>query len=46
MVYRPQSLYKKGGKILKAQGGSKFFGKSVDNQGAYGSFNAEPVVVS
>lgn len=46
MVYRPQSLYKKGGKILKAQGGSKFFGKSMDNQGVYGSFDAEPVIVS
>lgn len=45
MVYRPQSLYKKGGKILKAQGGSKFFGKSIDNQGAYGSFEVDPVSV-
>lgn len=45
MVYRPQSLYKKGGKILKAQGGSKFFGKSMDNQGAYGSFEVDPVSV-
>lgn len=45
LVYKPQKLYKKGGKILKAQGGSKFFGKSMDNQGAYGSFNAEPVIV-
>jgi hypothetical protein len=46
LVYKPQKLYKKGGKILKAQGGSKFFGKSMDNQGAYGSFDAEPVIVS
>lgn len=46
MVYRPQSLYKKGGKILKAQGGSKFFGKSMDNQGAYGSFEVDPVSAS
>lgn len=46
LVYKPQKLYKKGGKILKAQGGSKIFGKSMDNQGAYGSFNAEPVIVS
>lgn len=46
MVYRPQSLYKKGGKILKAQGGSKFFGKPMDNQGAYGSFDSEPAIVS
>lgn len=45
MVYRPQSLYKKGGKILKAQDGSKFFGKSMDNQGAYGSFEVDPVSV-
>lgn len=45
MVYRPQSLYKKGGKILKAQGGSKFFGKSMDNQGAYGPFEIDPVSV-
>lgn len=45
VVYRPQSLYKKGGKILKAQGGSKFFGKSMDNQGAYGSFEVDPVSV-
>lgn len=45
MVYRPQSLYKKGGKILKAQGGSKFFGKSMDNQGAYDSFEVDPVSV-
>lgn len=45
MVYRPQSLYKKGGKILKAQGGSKFFGKPMDNQGAYGSFEVDPVSV-
>lgn len=45
MVYRPQSLYKKGGKILKAQGGSKFFGKFMDNQGAYGSFEVDPVSV-
>lgn len=45
MIYRPQKLFKKGGKILKAQGGSKFFGKSMDNQGAYGSFEVDPVSV-
>lgn len=45
LVYRPQKLFKKGGKILKAQGGSKFFGKSMDNQGAYGSFEVDPVSV-
>lgn len=45
LVYRPQKLFKKGGKILKAQGGSKFFGKSIDNQGAYGSFEVDPVSV-
>lgn len=45
MVYRPQKLFKKGGKILKAQGGSKFFGKSMDTQGAYGSFEVDPVSV-
>lgn len=46
LVYRPQKLFKKGGKILKAQGGSKFFGKPMDNQGAYGSFDSEPAIVS
>lgn len=45
LVYRPQKLFKKGGKILKAQGGSKFFGKPMDNQGAYGSFEVDPVSV-
>lgn len=45
LVYRPQKLFKKGGKILKAQGRSKFFGKSMDNQGAYGSFEVDPVSV-
>lgn len=46
LVYRPQKLFKKGGKILKAHGGSKFFGKPMDNQGAYGSFDSEPAIVS
>ena len=46
LVYSPQKLFKKGGKILKAQGGSKFFGKPMDNQGAYGSFDSEPAIVS
>lgn len=46
LVYRPQKLFKKGGKILKAQGRSKFFGKPMDNQGAYGSFDSEPAIVS
>lgn len=46
LVYRPQKLFKKGGKILKARGGSKFFGKPMDNQGAYGSFDSEPAIVS
>lgn len=41
LVYRPQKLFKKGGKILKAHGGSK-----LDNQGAYGSFDSEPAIVS
>lgn len=45
LVYRPQKLFKNGGKILKAQGGSKFFGKPADNQGAYGSFEVDPVSV-
>lgn len=46
MVYRPQSLYKKGGKILKAEGGEKFLGKPMDNQGAYGPFDIAPVNVT
>lgn len=46
LVYWPQKLFKKGGKILKAKGGSKFFGKPMDNQGAYGSFDSEPAIVS
>lgn len=46
MVYIPDIRYKKGGKILKAHGGSKFFGKPMDNQGAYGSFDSEPATVS
>lgn len=46
LVYRPQKLFKKGGKILKAHDGSKFFGKPMDNQGAYGSFDSEPAIVS
>lgn len=44
LVYKPQKLFKKGGKILKAHGGSKFFGKPMDNQGAYGSFDSEPAI--
>lgn len=46
MIYRPQKLFKKGGKILKAERGEKFFGKSMDNQGAYGSFDVTPVSVT
>ena len=46
MIYRPQKLFKKGGKILKAERGEKFFGKSMDNQGAYGSFDVAPVSVT
>lgn len=46
MIYRPQKLFKKGGKILKAEGGEKFFGKSMDNQGVYGSFDVTPVSVT
>lgn len=46
MIYRPQKLFKKGGKILKAERGEKFFGKSMDNQGAYGSFDVPPVSVT
>ena len=46
LVHRPQKLFKKGGNILKAHGGSKFFGKPMDNQGAYGSFDSEPAIVS
>lgn len=46
MIYRPQKLFKKGGKILKAKRGEKFFGKSMDNQGAYGSFDVTPVSVT
>lgn len=46
MIYRPQKLFKKGGKILKAERGEKFFGKSMDNQGVYGSFDVTPVSVT
>lgn len=46
MIYGPQKLFKKGGKILKAERGEKFFGKSMDNQGAYGSFDVTPVSVT
>lgn len=46
MIYSPQKLFKKGGKILKAERGEKFFGKSMDNQGAYGSFDVTPVSVT
>lgn len=46
MIYRPQKLFKKGGKILKAERGEKFFGKSMDNQGAYGPFDVTPVSVT
>lgn len=46
MIYRPQKLFKKGGKILKAEREEKFFGKSMDNQGAYGSFDVTPVSVT
>lgn len=46
MIYRPQKSFKKGGKILKAERGEKFFGKSMDNQGAYGSFDVTPVSVT
>ena len=46
MIYRPQKLFKKGGKILKAEGGEKFLGKPMDNQGAYGPFDIAPVNVT
>ena len=43
---KPQEFLKKGGKILKAERGEKFFGKSMDNQRAYGSFDVTPVSVT
>lgn len=46
MIYRPQKLFKKGGKILKAEGGEKFLEKPMDNQGAYGPFDIAPVNVT
>lgn len=46
MVYMPERSFKKGGKILKAEGGEKFLGKPMDNQGAYGPFDIAPVNVT
>lgn len=45
MVYRPQRLYKKGGKIVKAQNGL-YFGKQNLGNDTYGNFNADPVTVT
>ena len=45
MIYQSQRLYKKGGKIIKAQNGT-YFGKPNIGNNTFGSFNADPVTVS
>lgn len=45
MVYRSQRLYKKGGKIIKAQNGT-YFGKSNLGNNTFGNFDIDSVTIS